>query len=100
MKVQFHSVNFTADSKLLDFIQKKINKLDLLYDNIISTDVYLKAESSLGTANKHIELKISVPGKELIVKKHSKTFEEATDNGLEALRRSLLRYKDKYNTIV
>ena len=100
MKVEFHSVNFTADSKLLDFIQKKINKLDLLYDNIISTDVYLKAEPSLGTENKHIELKISVPGKEIIVKKHSKTFEEATDNGLKAIRRSLLRYKDKYNTIV
>lgn len=100
MKVEFHSVNFTADIKLLDFIQKKMDKLDVFYDNIIHADVYLKAESSLGTENKHIELKISVTGKELIVKKHARTFEEATDIGVEALRRALLRYKEKHNSVV
>ena len=99
MKVQFHSVNFTADVKLLDFIQKKMNKLDMHYDNIVNADVYLKAESSIGTENKYIELKISVPGKELVVKKHSKTFEEAADVATEALRRSLVRYKEKQKVV-
>tara|TARA_B110000879_G_scaffold12616_1_gene15809 strand:- start:150 stop:452 length:303 start_codon:yes stop_codon:yes gene_type:complete len=100
MKVEFHSVNFTADGKLLEFIQKKMDKLDVFYDNIVNADVYLKAESSPGTENKYIELKISVPGKELVVKKHAKTFEEASDSGAEALRRSLVRYKEKQNAVV
>ena len=100
MKVEFHSVNFTADVKLLDFIQKKMDKLDVFYDNVVNADVYLKAESSLGRENKYIELKISVPGKELVVKKHATTFEEATDTATEALRRLLVRYKEKQNAVV
>ena len=99
MKVEFHSVNFTADVKLLEFIQKKMDKLETYYDNVVNADVYLKAEASPGTENKYIELKISVPGKELVVKKHAKSFEEAADNATEALRRSLVRYKEKQNTV-
>jgi len=100
MKVRFHSVNFTADIKLLDFIQKKMDKLDLYYGNVVNADAYLKVEPSSDRENKYIELKVSVPGKELIVKKHSKSFEEATDVGVEALRRSLVRYKDKLKAVV
>jgi putative sigma-54 modulation protein len=100
MKVRFHSVNFTADIKLLDFIQRKMDKLDLYYGNVIKADAYLKVESSADKENKYVELKVSVPGKELIVKKHSKSFEEATDVGVEALRRSLMRYKDKLKAVV
>lgn len=100
MKVRFHSVNFTADIKLLDFIQRKMNKLDLYYDNVVNADAYLKVESSPGRENKYVELKLSVPGKDFFVKKHSKSFEEATDIGVEALRRSLVRYKEKLRTAV
>jgi putative sigma-54 modulation protein len=100
MKVRFHTVNFTADIKLLDFIQKKMNKLDLYYGNVVNADAYLKVEPSSNRENKYIELKVSVPGKELVVKKHSKSFEEATDVSVEALRRSLVRYKDKLKAVV
>jgi len=100
MKVRFHSVNFTAKIKLMEFIQKKMNKLDLYYGNVINADAYLKVEPSANRENKYIELKVSVPGKELVVKKHSKSFEEATDVSVEALRRSLVRYKDKLKAVV
>jgi putative sigma-54 modulation protein len=95
MDVRFHSVNFTADVKLLNFIQKKMNKLELYFDNVVNADAYLKVESSNSRDNKFVELKLSVPGKDLIVKKHSKTFEEAADISIGALKRSLLRYKEK-----
>ena len=100
MKVRFHSVNFTADIKLLDFIQKKMDKLDLYYGNVVNADAYLKVEPSSDRENKYVELKVSVPGKELIVKKHSKSFEQAADVSVEALRRSLVRYKDKLKAVV
>ena len=28
MKLQVHSIHFDADSKLIDFIEKKVNKLE------------------------------------------------------------------------
>ncbi|MCS5663609.1 MAG: ribosome-associated translation inhibitor RaiA [Flavobacteriales bacterium] len=100
MKVRFHSVNFSADVKLLNFVQKKMNKLDVFYDNIVDGDAYLKVEPSSDRENKLVEIKLRVPGKELVVKKHGKSFEGAIDQGVEALRRSLLKYKEKLKTMV
>ena len=34
MKVNTQSVNFNADKKLIDFIQKRLDKLDLFYDKV------------------------------------------------------------------
>ncbi|MFC2468555.1 MAG: HPF/RaiA family ribosome-associated protein, partial [Capnocytophaga endodontalis] len=44
MKVNLHNVGFTVDQKLVDFIQKKMDKLDLFYDRVIDADVYLKLD--------------------------------------------------------
>ena len=35
MKIRVQSIHFTADIKLLDFIQRKADKLDQFYDQII-----------------------------------------------------------------
>ena len=39
MKVNLHNVGFTVDQKLVDFIQKKMDKLDLFYDRVIDAEV-------------------------------------------------------------
>jgi putative sigma-54 modulation protein len=46
MKVLTQSVNFNADQKLIDFIQKRMDKLDLFFDKIIKSNVYLKVENT------------------------------------------------------
>ena len=99
MKVRFHSVNFTADIKLLDFVQLKLNKLDMFCDRILDADAYFKVEPISNKGNKLVEIRLRLPGKKLIVKKHSKTFEGATDKASGALRRSLLKYKEKLKTV-
>ena len=43
MKITVQSIRFNADKKLLDFIQKKVDKLETFYDHIISGEVYLTA---------------------------------------------------------
>ena len=45
MNVNTQSINFVADIKLKNFIQKRFEKLDLFYDKILQTDVYLKVEN-------------------------------------------------------
>ena len=45
MKVHVHPVDFTVDQKLVDFIQKKLDKLDNFYDRIIEADVHLKLDN-------------------------------------------------------
>lgn len=98
MKVTVQAIHFTADSKLVDFIQKKANKLDQFYDQIISGEVYLKLEKVEDEANKISEIKLSIPGNQLFAKEKCKTFEEATDLALESLRKQLEKHKQKIRT--
>ena len=95
MKIRVQSIHFTADVKLLDFIQKKADKLDQFFDQIISGDVYLRLEKTEDEANKIAEIKLAIPGNDLFAKEQCKTFEEATDKAVESLRRQLEKHKEK-----
>ncbi|QBA63551.1 ribosome hibernation-promoting factor, HPF/YfiA family [Muriicola soli] len=95
MKVNTQSVNFNADVKLLEFIQKRLDKLELFYDRIINSDVYLKVENTSGKENKIVELKVHVPKDTFIVKKQCKTFEEAVDSACSSMERKLRKKKQK-----
>ncbi len=95
MKITVQAIHFTADSKLVDFIQKKANKLDQFFDQIISGEVYLKLEKVEDEANKVSEIKLIIPGNQLFAKEQCKTFEEATDLAIESLRKQLEKHKQK-----
>jgi putative sigma-54 modulation protein len=99
MTVTFQSVNFNADVKLIDFIQKKLDKLELFHDHIINGEVFLKIENTSSKENKITEIKLHVPGHEVVVKKQNKSFEAAADMAAEALRRKLLKLKDRPKSI-
>jgi putative sigma-54 modulation protein len=95
MKVNINSVHFKADKKLLDFINEKVEKLTSMYNGVIGSDVILKLENSDTPENKVAEIRLFIKGNDLYAKKQSKTFEEAADTAIEALRRQLTKYKDK-----
>lgn len=95
MKVNTQSVNFSADAKLIDFIQKRMDKLDLFYDKIIQSDVYLKVVNTSDKENKVFEAKVSVPGDSFVVKKQCKTFEEGADIAIASLERQIKKRKEK-----
>jgi len=95
MKVNTQSVNFNADPKLINFIQKRMDKLDLFYDKVIQSDVYLKVQKTSDKQNKIFEARVEVPGDSLIVKKQCKTFEEGTDMAVSSLERQLKKRKEK-----
>ncbi|PIQ48923.1 MAG: ribosomal subunit interface protein [Cytophagales bacterium CG12_big_fil_rev_8_21_14_0_65_40_12] len=94
MKVQIQSVHFNADSKLIDFIQKKLDKLDTFYDRTIDAEVILRVNNE-GIENKTVEIKLNVPGDQLFAEKTNGSFEAATDHCAEALRRQIKKHKEK-----
>jgi putative sigma-54 modulation protein len=95
MKLTVQSIHFTADRKLLDFIQRKADKLDTFYDQIISGEVYLKLENVEDEANKITEIKVMLPGNRIFAKEQCKSFEEATDLAIESLRKQIEKHKQK-----
>lgn len=96
MKVNAQSVNFTADGKLIGFMQDRLDKLELFYDKVISSDVYLKVENTSAKENKIVEIKVHVPKDKFIVKKQCKSFEEAIDSACDSLERKLVKRKEKF----
>jgi putative sigma-54 modulation protein len=95
MKINIHSIHFTSDKKLINFIEKKIEKLVLFDSLITSADVYLKLEPSTELDNKVADIKLSMAKSEIFASKHCKTFEEAVDLSAEALRKQILKNKEK-----
>ena len=95
MKVNVNAVNFNIDRKLVDFIQERLDKLEKYYDRVVDCDVFLKVEKTSEKENKIVEIKMHVPGDDLMVKKQCKTFEEAVDSSAEALERLLIKRKEK-----
>jgi len=95
MKVHTEAVQFKADQKLLDFIDRKIGKLDNFFDRIIDAEVKLRLENSGQVRDKVAEIRIHVPGQNLFAKEINKSFEQSVDTAVDNLRRQLMRYKEK-----
>jgi putative sigma-54 modulation protein len=95
MKVNVQTPNFVADSKLIEFIEKKLSKLDQFYDRIVCADVFLKVQKTSEKENKTTEILLSIPGGDLMVKKDARTFEEATNGCVQSLERQLKKRNEK-----
>ncbi len=95
MKVTISSIHFKADVKLEDFIREKTAKLSNLFDGVIGCDVTLKVDAASNNENKIAEIRVMIPGNDLFAKKQAKTFEEAVDNAVDALKRQVKKYKEK-----
>ncbi|PIE48190.1 MAG: ribosomal subunit interface protein [Flavobacteriales bacterium] len=95
MNIQIQAVNFNADKKLVKLIEDKIQSLTRYYDRIVGAEVYLKVQKTSEKNNKSVDLKISIPGKDPVVKKTSNTFEDALLQAISAMKNNLKRLKEK-----
>tara|TARA_X000000950_G_scaffold52250_2_gene61915 strand:+ start:253 stop:555 length:303 start_codon:yes stop_codon:yes gene_type:complete len=95
MNINFQSVNYTADVKLIEFAEKRIQKISQFYVNIVDVYVYTKVENTSDRINKVVELKIGIPGDDVVVKKKAKSFEEAINSAADSAERVLKRRKEK-----
>jgi len=95
MNINFQSINYVADSKLIEFSEKRIHKITNFYDHIIDVYVFTKVENSSNRINKSVEMKIVIPGDDVIVKKVATSFEEAINSASDSVERILKRRKEK-----
>jgi putative sigma-54 modulation protein len=98
MNIIVQSIRFDADQKLVQFIKKRVDKLDLFFDSFIDGECYLRLENVEGEENKVTELKLNIPGNQLFAKGQAKSFEEATDIAIESIKRQIEKHKTKTRT--
>ena len=95
MNIQIQSINFAADKQLKDFINKKVDKLISINDSIINADVYLKVDKPEAYDNKIVEIKLHSSDGGFFAKKQSNSFEKSADLASQALRKQIIKNKQK-----
>ncbi|MCR4737110.1 MAG: ribosome-associated translation inhibitor RaiA [Bacteroidales bacterium] len=98
MTINISSVHFKTDQKLEDFINEKVEKLNKVHDGIIGAEVTLKLENTEAPENKTADIRIKIRGNDAIASKTAKSFEEATDLSVDALKKQLQKIKEKEQT--
>ncbi len=96
MNVNIQTVRFNPDVKLVDYVNKKLQKITTFHDRIIKVEVYLKLDNVVhAIKDKIAEIRVQVPRHQFFVKASSKSFEESFDNALDSLVSQIKRKKDK-----
>ncbi|QAR31438.1 ribosome-associated translation inhibitor RaiA [Ornithobacterium rhinotracheale] len=95
MKVNLQAVNFNAKDELVEFVEEKLGKLDQFYDQIVAADVFLKLDNSNSKENKIVEVRLQVPGDDIVVSKEGQTFEEVINLSVDTLKRLVIKKKEK-----
>ena len=96
MNINIQTVRFDADMKLVDYINRKMDKLSTFHDRIIKVDVFLKLDNVVHTIKDKIaEIRVHVPKYNFFVKSTSKSFEESFDDAFESLVIQIKKKKEK-----
>jgi len=96
MIVHVQAIHFDADSSLMDYVQKKVEKLQQFHDRIIKVDVFLILDNVVHTIKDKIaEIRVHVPKSDFFVKATSKSFEASFEEALEAMVQQIKRKKQK-----
>jgi putative sigma-54 modulation protein len=96
MNVNIQTVRFDADARLVDYINRKLQKLSTFHDRIIKVNVFLKLDNVVHTIKDKIaEISVHVPRHDFFVKSTSKSFEASFDEAFESLVNQIKRKKEK-----
>ena len=95
MKVYMQAIGFSARESLENYLNEKLEKLDTFYDQIIAAHVFFKLDNNSSKANTIVEIKVEVPGEDIIVTKQGEAFEEAVDLATDTLKKLIIKKKEK-----
>jgi len=95
MNVQIQSVKFDADKKLVEFVEGKMEKLERFADRATGAEVILKLDKDYEKGNKVATVTLRMPGEDMVAEHRARTFEEAVDEAIDALKRQIEKFKER-----
>jgi putative sigma-54 modulation protein len=95
MTINLQTVNFNAKPGLEEYVENKLSKLEQFYDKIIAVQVSMRVENISEKENKFVDIKLEVPGDDIVVKKSGQSFEECIDLSVDTLKKLIIRKKEK-----
>ena len=93
MEIKVQSIKFDADQKLLDYIDKKVGKIEKFYEDIVRTEVDLSLLAD--PQKKNVKVHVFIPGNELVVERNNDTFEGPINDCVTTLKDLLVSEKER-----
>ena len=94
MEVNIQSVKFDASKQLIEFVEKKMSRLERFEDSATGVDVVFKLDKDNEKGNKVALVTLHVPGNDILTEQRARTFEEAIDLALDAIKRQIEKRRD------
>ncbi|MDO5656586.1 MAG: ribosome-associated translation inhibitor RaiA [Flavobacteriaceae bacterium] len=95
MKIYMQAIGFSAGESLEEYLTEKLEKLDTFYDQIIAANVIFKLDNNNSKDNKIVDIKLEVPGDDILVTKQGEAFPEVVDIAVDTLKRLIIKKKEK-----
>ncbi len=95
MDIKIQSLKFDASKQLIEFVEKKMSRLERFAERPTGVDVVLRLEKDSEKGNKVASVALHVPGGDIMSEQHAKTFKEAVDLALDAVKRQIEKRRDK-----
>jgi putative sigma-54 modulation protein len=95
MITNIQSIGFTASEELITFINERTAKLGHYLESILSSEVCLSTDKSDTKENKVCDIRLVIPGNDLLASAQCKSFEEATTKAADALMKQIEKHKTK-----
>ena len=96
MNVNIQTVHFDADSRLMDYINQKLQKLKNFNGRIIEVNVFLKLDNVVhAIKDKIAEIRVHIPRHNFFVKSTSKSFEESFDDAFDSIVTQIKKNKER-----
>lgn len=95
MRINIQSPGIKINPQLNGFIEEKVEKLFNYYSDLISIDITLRVTNSETKENKISDIRLVIPGNDILASAQCKTFEEAVLSVVEIIKVRLKRKKSK-----
>ena len=86
MVTRVQTIHFDASGQLMEFVEKKVAKLEKLCEDAATLEVAMKLIKPETAMNKEVSLSLAAGGGEMFASKVSDTFEDALLGCIDALK--------------
>ncbi|MCR5560411.1 MAG: HPF/RaiA family ribosome-associated protein [Bacteroidales bacterium] len=95
MEIKLKSLKFDADQKLVDYVDKKVSRLERFFPAGAEQVAEVILSLGVNPENKEAKILVHIPGQELVIERQSTSFEQALTDAVDAMKEKLTRAKEK-----
>ena len=95
METRIQAVHFDASAQLLEFVEKKVVKLEKFCDGVTSLEVTMKLIKPETAMNKEVSVSLCSGLGDMFASKTSDTFEDALLAAIDALKVQIEKKREK-----